>query len=90
MSAKNTLFRSKETLERREVVELLHQLADSLERDELVLRQGEQSTRLQVPKTVALQIKAASQDKRENTKHAVSLKLSWREGEEPQGEVSIG
>ena len=90
MSKKSILFRSKERRERQEVAALLRQLADSLENNDLVLRQGERETRIEAPGTVQVKIKATEKAKRRHTTHALVVKLTWRDGEEGYGHVTVG
>ena len=69
---------------------MLRQLADSLENNELVLRQGERETRIEVPGTVRVKIKAKEKAKRRYTKHTLAVILAWRDDEEARGHVTIG
>ncbi|MGC9396517.1 MAG: amphi-Trp domain-containing protein [Anaerolineae bacterium] len=90
MAKKSILFRSKERRDLQDVAALLHQLADSLENNELVLRQGERETRIEMPGSVQVKIKATEKAKRRHTKHTLAVKLAWRDDEEGYGHVTIG
>ncbi len=91
MAKKSIRFRSKERRDLQDVAELLHQLADSLENNALILRQGEQETRIEVPDTVRVKIKAKEKAKKRGTKNTLTLQLAWRDTEAAQGgHVSIG
>ncbi|MGC9396515.1 MAG: amphi-Trp domain-containing protein [Anaerolineae bacterium] len=90
MAKKSILFRSKERRDLQDVAVLLHQLADSLENNELVLRQGERETRIEMPGSVRVKIKAKEKTKRRHTKHTLTFKLTWRDDEEARGHVTIG
>jgi amphi-Trp domain-containing protein len=77
---KKTLFKSKELRKTTDVAEFLRQLADRLEDNQVVLRQGEKTTEIEVPDNLVFKIKVKKKVKKRKTKHTFKINLKWKDG----------
>ncbi len=85
------LFKSEEKKSISEVAAILRQIADKVERGEVVLTRGSEEVRLKIPSNVTLELKVEEETKRV-TKKSLEIEIEWPEGadDEGSGEVFIG
>ena len=84
------LFECEERKDLQSVSAFLHQLADSLENNQVILRQGTEEITLDIPNHVILELKVEEEDKKGKTKHTLEVELEWIEGDESGGVVTLG
>jgi amphi-Trp domain-containing protein len=77
---KHTLFKSKELRGTSEIADFLRNLADKLEENQVVLRQGEEVAKIDVPDNVVFKIKVKEKVKKRKTKHSFKITLKWDNG----------
>ena len=90
MAKEIVLFKSEERKDLQSVSAFLHQLADSLENNQVILRQGTEEITLDIPNHVILELKVEEEDKKGKTKHTLEVELEWIEGDESGGVVTLG
>ena len=90
MAKEIVLFKSEERKDLQSVSAFLHQLADSLENNQVILRQGTEEITLDIPNQVILELKVEEEDKKGKTKHTLEVELEWIEGDESGGVVTLG
>ena len=90
MAKEIVLFKSDERKDLQSVSAFLHQLADSLENNQVILRQGTEEITLDIPNHVILELKIEEEDKKGKTKHTLEVELEWIEGDESGGVVTLG
>jgi amphi-Trp domain-containing protein len=90
MGRKNVLVKSKERRSIKDVAEFLHQLADRLVENELVVQQGNEEVTVTVPNQVTMKLKIKEKLKKRKTKHSLKLGLKWVEHDTPRGTLKLG
>lgn len=90
MGRKNVLVKSKERRSVEDVAEFLHQLADRLVENELVVQQGNEEVTVTVPNQVTMKLKIKEKLKKRKTKHSLKLGLKWVEHDTPRGTLKLG
>jgi amphi-Trp domain-containing protein len=90
MAKEIVLFKSEERKDLQSVSAFLHQLADSLENNQVILRQGTEEITLDIPNQVILELKVEEEDKKGKTKHTLEVEIGWIEGDESGGVVTLG
>ncbi len=90
MGRKNVLVKSKERRSIEDVAEFLHQLADRLVENELVVQQGNEEVTVTVPNQVTMKLKIKEKLKKRKTKHSLKLGLKWTEHDTPRGTLKLG
>jgi amphi-Trp domain-containing protein len=85
------LFSSEEKKELPAVVDFLRELADKLDRGQVILRKGTEELTLSLPHHVVLEVKAEEEDKKGRTQLSLEVEIAWYEGgEEGGGSLSLG
>jgi amphi-Trp domain-containing protein len=87
---KRILVKSKERQDVQSVAGFLHDLAERLEQNELILRQGDEQVQLSIPDRVVLGLKVKEKPKKRRTKHRLKLTIQWIEGEKGKEPVTFG
>jgi amphi-Trp domain-containing protein len=68
----------------------LHQLADKLAENQVILRQGVEEIVVDVPDNVVLELKVEEEDKKGNVKRTLEVEIEWLDGDESGGVVTLG
>lgn len=84
------LFESEEPKEIQSVADFLRQLADKLDEQKVVLRDGQNEVSLEIPSSVVLEIKAEEEEKKQKTQRSLEIEIEWIVGQEGTGGVSLG
>jgi amphi-Trp domain-containing protein len=84
------LFKSEEMKDLRSVSGFLHQLADKLAKNQVVLRQGREEIQVTIPDYVVLEVKAEQEIKKGRKQRSLEVKIQWIEGGEARGTVTLG
>jgi amphi-Trp domain-containing protein len=87
---KRTLVKSKEWQDVQHIAGFLHDLAERLGQNELILRQGDDEVQLSIPDRVVLGLKAKEKQKKRRTKQSLKLTLRWIEDEHGKEAVTFG
>ena len=90
MAKEIVLFKSEERKDLQSLSAFLHQLADSLAQNRVILRQGTEEITLDIPNLVILELKVEEEDKKGKTKHTLEVEIEWTEGDESGGVVTLG
>ena len=90
MGREIVLFKSEEKKDLPSVATFLRQLADKLDGNRVVLRQGTQEIVLDIPNNVVLELKAEEEDKKGKMKRTLEVEIEWIEGDESGGAVTLG
>ena len=90
MGKEIVLFKSEERKDLTSVVAFLHQLADKLAGNQVVLRQGTEEIVIDVPNNVVLELKVEEEDKKGKVKRTLEVEIEWIEGDDSGGVVSLG
>ena len=80
MGRENVLFKSEEKKDLPSVATFLRQLADRLDGNQVVLRQGTEEIVLDIPNNVILELKAEEEDKKGKMKRTFEIEIEWIEG----------
>ena len=83
------LFKSEERKDLASVVAFLHQLADKLAENQVILRQGSTEIVVNIPDNVVLELKVEEEDKKGKMKRTLEVEIEWIEGDESGGVVSL-
>jgi len=90
MGREIVLFKSEEKKDLPSVATFLRQLADKLDGNQVVLRQGTEEIVLDIPNNVILELKAEEEDKKGKMKRTLEVEIEWIEGDESGGAVTLG
>lgn len=90
MGKETILFSSEEPRSLQSVAEFLHQLAEKLNQNEVIFKQGEQELVVRVPDNVVLEIKVEEEAKKAKTQQSIEIEIEWYQGDEAGGSVSLG
>jgi amphi-Trp domain-containing protein len=83
MGRETRLFKSQERKSRAEVAEFLRQLADKVDADGVVLRQGQEEIALRLPESLILEIQVEDEDKgTKGVQHSLEVEIKWFEGDQ--------
>ena len=89
MGKEIVLFKSEERKDLASVVAFLHQLADKLAENQVILRQGSTEIVVNIPDNVILELKVEEEDKKGKMKRTLEVEIEWIEGDESGGVVSL-
>jgi amphi-Trp domain-containing protein len=90
MGKEIVLFESEERKDLASVVAFLHQLADKLASNQVVLRQGSEEIVVDIPNNVVLELKVEEEDKKGKVKRTLEVEIEWIDGDESGGMVTLG
>ena len=90
MGKEIVLFKSEERKDLASVVAFLHQLADKLAENQVILRQGSEEIVIDVPDNVVLELKVEEEDKKGKMKRTLEVEIEWIDGDDSGGAVSLG
>ncbi len=94
MSKKVKLFKSKERRTRNEVSTFLKDLAAKIDEGQVLLRQGNQETNLELPDNVKFEVEAdQKQKKHKGLKYSLEVEIEWYEGDKVNrgdGKLELG
>jgi amphi-Trp domain-containing protein len=90
MGREKVLFSSEEHLSAQDVASFLRQLADKIEQNEIILKQGSEEVRLAIPNNLVLELKAEEEVKGDRTQRSLEVELEWYEGEDADRSVRLG
>ena len=90
MGKEVVLFKSEERKDLAGVVAFLHQLADKLAKNQVILRQGSEEIVIDVPDNVILELKVEEEDKKGKIKRTLEVEVEWIEGDDSGGVVTLG
>ncbi len=89
MGKETVLFKSEERKDLASVVALLHQLADKLAENQVIMRRGSDEVVIDVPNNVVLELKVEEEDKKGKIKRTLEVEIEWIEGDESVGVVTL-
>lgn len=89
MGRETVLFKSEEKRDRQSVATFLHQLADKIAEGQVILRQGGDEIKLDIPNNVTLELKAEEEDKKTRQQRSLEVEIEWNVGDE-SGPVTLG
>lgn len=89
MGRETVLFSSEERMSRAAAAAFLRQLAERLEANAVVLKQGGRELALSLPEQVVLELKVESEGGKGRAKRSLEIELEWVEGETAGG-VQLG
>lgn len=90
MGKEIVLFKSEERKDLASVVVFLHQLADKLAENQVILRQGSEEIVIDVPDNVVLELKVEEEDKKGKIKRTIEVEIEWIDGDDSGGVVTLG
>ena len=90
MGKEIVLFKSEERKDLASAVTFLHQLADKLAENQVILRQGSEEIIVDIPNNVVLELKVEEEDKKGKIKRTLEVEIEWIEGDESGGVVTLG
>lgn len=89
MGKETTLFKIEEKRDIKSVASFLRELADKIESQKVVLKQGSKETKLKIPNTVELEIKAEREDGKRKSKKKLEIEIEWVVGAKDDGTFSL-
>lgn len=92
MSKERVLFKSEEKREAADVAAFLRELADRVEKREVILRKGDEETTLQLPPVFTLEVKAEEEtSKKGKVEYSLEIELEWKPGwEKKAARIELG
>lgn len=90
MGKETILFRTEEKKDIHSVAALLRELADKIETQKVILKQGNKEVKLKIPSTVELEIKAEREDGKNRSKKKLEIEIEWTLGQKDSGSFSLG
>jgi amphi-Trp domain-containing protein len=76
---------------RANVVAFLQQLADKIGEGQVILRQGQQEIRLDLPHNLVLEIQVEDEDKkRKGIQHSLEIEIKWFDDNGASGPLQLG
>jgi amphi-Trp domain-containing protein len=90
MGAETVLFKSEERKGPGEVAAFLRQLADKVEQRAVILRQGNEELRLDLPDSLVLEVKAEEEQSGGGPKRSLEIEIEWILGGGKSSGVSLG
>ena len=90
MGRETVLFSSEEKIDLQNVSAFLHQLADKLSENRVILRQGAEEIIVDIPNNVVLEIKVEEEIKKNKTQQSIEIEIEWIVGETAPGSVELG
>ena len=90
MGEETRLFKSEERKNRVEVSEFLTQLAGKISAGEVVLRQGQEEIRLQLPHNLVLEIQVEDEEKNQSVQHSLEIEIKWFDDDTKGGPLELG
>ena len=90
MGKETVLFKSEERKDLASAATFLHQLADKLAKNQVILRQGSEEIIVDIPNNVVLELKVEEEDKKGKIKRTLEVEIEWIEGDESGGVVTLG
>lgn len=85
------LFKSEERKSRDEVSTFLRELADKVGGGDVVFRQGQEETRVQLSDNVVLEIQVEDEDKgQKGTQHSLEVEIKWFDDDARGGPMQLG
>ena len=77
MGKEKTLFKSEEKRDRTSIAAFLRHLADKLEANEVVLKQGDQKLKLDIPDYLELEVEVEKEISKKKTEMELEIELKW-------------
>jgi len=78
MGKETRLFKSEERKSRPDLSTFLHQLADKISEGRVVLRQGQEEIKLQLPHSLILEVQVEDEDKgAKGIQHSLEVEIKW-------------
>jgi amphi-Trp domain-containing protein len=74
---KDTLFKSDARMSRKEAADYLRTLADRVEENKVVLKDGQSETSVELPEELELEVDYSTKQKKGNTRYQLELELKW-------------
>jgi len=91
MGREKRLFKSEEQKSSSEVSTFLHQLADKISENKIVLRQGQEEISLELPNKLTLEIQVEDEEKgAKGTQHSLEVEIKWFDNDETTGTLELG
>ena len=77
MGKETVLFKSEEKMTRQDAVQLLHTIADKIEKGRLTLSQGSKEVELKIPNRVEVELKAEKETGKKKTTKKLEVEIEW-------------
>ncbi len=77
MGRETILFKSEEKRDIKSVSSFLRELADKIDQQKVVLKQGNKTVKLKIPDNVELEIKAEREDGKRRSKKKLEIEIEW-------------
>lgn len=85
------LFKSEERKSRPEVTAFLRELADKIDSGQVILRQSEEQTTLEIPQNLVLEIQVDNEDKKhKGVQHSLEIEITWYDDDAKRGPLELG
>ena len=85
MGRETILFKSEEKKDVKSAARFLRDLADKVEQQKVILKQGKKAVKLKIPSTVELEVKAEREDGKRRTKKKIEVEIEWVVGADKKG-----
>ncbi len=89
MGEEKVIFESEEKADRARVCSFLRDLADRIEQNNVVLKQGGEETSVDIPDMMELEVKFEEETEDSGKEYSLEIELEWPEGGESGGGVSL-
>ena len=91
MGLETRLFKSETKMNRQQVGDFLHQIADKIAAGQVILRQGSEELTLDLPGNLILELQVEDEDKgTKGLQHSLELEIKWFDGDDAGGPLELG
>ena len=90
MGKKTILFKSKEHRSLSEVADFLRELADRLDKNEVVLQKNAEDVTLTLPDGVVFELEVQEKSKKGKTTRELEIEIEWQEGDDAGAVLTLG
>ena len=90
MGRETRLFKSEERINRADVSNFFHQLADKILNGKVVLSQGTEELTLQLPQNLILEVQVEDEEKgTKGIQHSLEVEIKWFDNDEQGGSLEL-
>ena len=90
MAKETVLFKVADQKSIQEVASLLHELADRIAVQKVVLKKGQQRVKLKFPEMVGIKLRVEKKPGKKRSKKKLEIEIDWFSRQQQEGSFSLG